>query len=384
VSGNLASLLCALNDIASSPDFPAEARGKASGLVAAMTDFRFILTAHVYLRIFKVTTPLSKYLQTQGLDYIAASTMATRTTLQLEEISRDFEETFEAAKGYVRKANIDIEALCEEGQQMPVISSELQRNRVKRKKRMFDEATEDEIPENPLDHFRITVHNRIFDVTTAALRRAFEKFPEVAADLSLLHPAQFPVARDAGIPSSAFECLSKLAARMDPSLTKSTIQDEYVDFANKWNLLKNCNPVPNTMLGVVSGHGNEADASDSDMGDEGIAPHTQTGGKPCTGCQLCVFRVLVKYRLYCEAYSHLYLAYKVALSLSCTQVACERCFSKLKFLKNRLRSRLTEEHLEAMMLMSVERDVLAAITNEEVLAEICRENEHLADLLCFG
>lgn len=47
--------------------------------------------------------------------------------------------------------------------------------------------------------------------------------------------------------------------------------------------------------------------------------------------------------------------------LSVSQVACERTFSTLKFVKNRLRTTLTQEHLEAFMLMSTEKETRDAV-----------------------
>ncbi|KAL4084758.1 hypothetical protein QTP88_027669 [Uroleucon formosanum] len=49
-------------------------------------------------------------------------------------------------------------------------------------------------------------------------------------------------------------------------------------------------------------------------------------------------------------------------------VACERSFSILKYLKNRLRSTLNESKLEAFMIMSIEKDTLFKINTDEVIA----------------
>lgn len=57
-------------------------------------------------------------------------------------------------------------------------------------------------------------------------------------------------------------------------------------------------------------------------------------------------------------YSNLYIAYKYLITLSCTQVSCERVFSKLKIVLNRLRPLLGQEKLDAFILLSVEADLL--------------------------
>ena len=58
--------------------------------------------------------------------------------------------------------------------------------------------------------------------------------------------------------------------------------------------------------------------------------------------------------------------YKILLTLSFTQVACERVFSNLKIVKSRLRSLLGQELLESFLLMNVEWKFLSEITNHEI------------------
>ena len=58
--------------------------------------------------------------------------------------------------------------------------------------------------------------------------------------------------------------------------------------------------------------------------------------KRCLMCPICVYLMLERYNLFSEAYENFELAHKYLFTLSSTQVACERSFSTLKFIKNRL------------------------------------------------
>ena len=71
--------------------------------------------------------------------------------------------------------------------------------------------------------------------------------------------------------------------------------------------------------------------------------------------------------MYCKSYPLQYQAYKVILTLSLTQVACERTFSKLEYVKNRLKSQLSEDRLDSLLLTCVERDILARVSNDMVI-----------------
>ena len=98
-------------------------------------------------------------------------------------------------------------------------------------------------------------------------------------------------------------------------------------------------------------------------------------------CCLCAYLCLVKYGLYCSSYSTLTIAYKFLLTLSCTQVCCERSYSILKFIKSRLRSTLSADNLEAYMLMCMEKRVLMELDNKAIVDAFGQSSKELARLL---
>ena len=63
--------------------------------------------------------------------------------------------------------------------------------------------------------------------------------------------------------------------------------------------------------------------------------------KSCKDCAVCCYRILKKFKLYADAYNSIFTCYQYLLTLPITQVTCERCFSKLKFIKNSLRSTMS-------------------------------------------
>jgi len=60
-----------------------------------------------------------------------------------------------------------------------------------------------------------------------------------------------------------------------------------------------------------------------------------------------------------EIFPHMYTALSIAVTLpvSSSSTSPERAFSKLNLIKNRLRSTMNEERLEALMIMSCELDL---------------------------
>ena len=92
---------------------------------------------------------------------------------------------------------------------------------------------------------------------------------------------------------------------------------------------------------------------------------------------------LVQYNLFSGAYEHISLAYKYLLTLSTTQVACERSFSTLKYVKNRLRSTLSADNLEAFMLMAIEKDILTTLDVDTIIKTVSENSALLRSELFF-
>lgn len=72
---------------------------------------------------------------------------------------------------------------------------------------------------------------------------------------------------------------------------------------------------------------------------------------------------------------------KFLLTLSITHVACEHTFSTLKFIKSRLRSTLSQDHLEAFMLMATEKDVIMHLDTDTVINRVAEQTALLTKLL---
>lgn len=56
--------------------------------------------------------------------------------------------------------------------------------------------------------------------------------------------------------------------------------------------------------------------------------------------------------------------------LPSTQVKCERDFSKLKLIKNRLRSTLTEKSLENVMIISTQSNMFKNVDLDQIINEL--------------
>jgi len=67
--------------------------------------------------------------------------------------------------------------------------------------------------------------------------------------------------------------------------------------------------------------------------------------------------------------------YKILLTLPVTTASVDRGFSKLSLVKTKLRSTMGQERLEALLLSSVEKDVLLELNNAELVACFASKTE---------
>lgn len=91
-----------------------------------------------------------------------------------------------------------------------------------------------------------------------------------------------------------------------------------------------------------------------------------------------IFRVFVNNNLQ-SIFPNIYIFLKICLTLPIGSVATERSFSKLKIIKNRLRSTMANTRLEGLMTISCENDI--EINYDEVLDIFCKTSQHIFNAL---
>lgn len=129
------------------------------------------------------------------------------------------------------------------------------------------------------------------------------------------------------------------------------VQRQLIEFAQNYDAIADVCLVNNSQNSTF-----EDEISDNDEDSEKELKCAVNKVK-CKSCISCAFEFLYSLVIHTTDYNELYTIYKLVTTLAFTQVTCERSFSILKKIKNRLRSSLSDEKLEAFMLMSLERDM---------------------------
>ena len=362
----IVDVIIALNAIQCADHVTPAVKAKANGYLDSLLKFETILTAQVYLQVFSHTTPLSKYLQTVQLDLLTAQRMVDNLLENMHMLRDRFQDCYDAATTFVQWAN---DQLGEMNADL-VMEETLPRKRQRLHKCMDGEQCIDEVvsASDPVAKYRIEVYNRIVDTIVSSIQRRFDRSASstLYADLSLLHPRHFdqiPMA------SGSMEQLHKHLLRFDDDVTAEKLREELRSFREQWSTLNQS----------ISDAYTVQDYSDSE--DEPDGETSSNTCKTCKACPLCCYKVLLKLNLLTDAYKSIGLAYKLLLTLPVAQVACERSFSALKRIKTRLRSTMTQEHLEAFMLMSVEKEILTKLDTNSIIDDVAAKSSELRRLL---
>lgn len=132
---------------------------------------------------------------------------------------------------------------------------------------------------------------------------------------------------------------------------------------------------------TCNGFQDEDDVNEDDDDDCNFSEKEKSASSACKKCFGCCFHLLYERNFHISAYCNLFLIYEYLLTLYFSQVSCERSFSKLKIIKNRLRSSMNQDCLEAFMLMSVERELLDVVKFDRVFNALVSDSAELKRLL---
>jgi hypothetical protein len=84
------NLIIALSKISSKKSFAPDIRIKASNLLKALLKYETILIAHIFMKIFSITSLLSRYLQTSGLDILKYIQIVEVSLIELKKKSKEY------------------------------------------------------------------------------------------------------------------------------------------------------------------------------------------------------------------------------------------------------------------------------------------------------
>lgn len=238
---------------------------------------------------------------------------------------------------------------------------------------MPGEQAKDERSNIPVyDRFKIETYNYIHDIIANSLNKRFINNSELLKDCICLDPKNFINIKN-DIPANSLLEISRLT-----NIDRNTLAEELQQFAIQFDsITKTFKNTFYTNDFQFSNHENEHDFDEES--ENKLYNEPSNNCRTCNNCLRCAFNILYEIIHQSGCFNNIYLAYKFILTLPCTQITCERTFSKLKNIKTKLRSTITQDIMESMLLLNIERDIV--IDKETVINSIAKSSKELTNLL---
>lgn len=190
--------------------------------------YELLLTALIYIQIFKIVGPLFRYLQTSEIDLIKSQELVNKALHNLKQIQRGMEDVKSEADKFITI----IEEIFEDKLNMDiVIEKEYPKIRCRYRKKMADEMTLDQSILDAEEKFTVEVHNIIFDKTISCMEERFSSNKKLYCDIVCLSQNNFKDFHDKELPSNILLKLSKVLKKFDVNLAHAKLLNELLNFS---------------------------------------------------------------------------------------------------------------------------------------------------------
>lgn len=306
---NIHNALIELSETTNDPKIKSEAQSLAEyGM-----NFEFILATVVWYELLSAINKVSKSLQSIGTDL----SMAMSLLSGLEKFLKEFRKN-----GFATSKKTASE-ICEENDISPVFKE----TRTRKRKRLHDYEGEDSTVNDPENNFYINYFLCIVDKGIVSVQERFKQISEHHSNFGFLYDFQ-------KLKSMPDEELEKCCNDLDHLLRDGDNRDIHgVELYEEIKLLRN-----------ISG----------------------TDATPSFSTPLECLNILHKMP---DSFPNLAIALRILLTIPVTTASAERSFSKLKIIKNYLRTTMKEERLSNLTVLSIEHDICESLDYEELINE---------------
>jgi len=344
---------------------------ECNGLIGYLQSFDFLLTANIFKNIFDFIEPVSKALQAHDNDIIMGMDMLTKAekNIKLLRMDAEFQKIHNSTKLYAEENNYSNELTAFNG-------SVRRRRRVPRQ---HDEISQDEVFNDPIQSYKINTYFVILDIILAELKTRFnDNYVNVAKDLSLLTPkCVLSMMKKTNIPTDAFISICNIYK----ILIREDIIREYQQFIKSKIDILHLGVMPEYLHPQIlfEESNDESDKSEDDENEVESKIITSKNLQDSMSI-IKMFDIFIKTGLV-SVFPNLFIVLKIGVTLPISSASPERSFSKLKIVKSRLRSTMTQNRLEDLMIISCETDI--GVDTEKVIDNFASRSLVLTKALTY-
>jgi len=365
------SIIKTLEDIRTM-EGPSDAKTGAtcSGLLSYLKSNEFVFTAFLFKKLFDILEPLNKTLQTKDLDLFTATTLidSVKNKINLlnnRETNNNFNAIILEVKNFSKNSKVEFTPL-------PTI-------RKRKVPKRSGELCNDEPITDPKQKFKTDCFFVAIDQVQNELNERFSTNKTgLLNDISLISKRRILEVRSNpnSLPKDAFNVVCNIYFKY---LNHEKLVNDYIRFAANIIEIEQSNTLPEYLHpvdendeGEITDQDNNSDF-DLELNDDYDHNNTSSVSSAAE-----IFKMFYVSKL-SGVFPNLYILLKIAITLPVTSVTTERSFSKLKLVKTKLRTTMSEDLLESLMTITCEPDV--NIDTDNIIDNFSRKSKSLTKAL---
>jgi len=289
-------------------------RDEANALIKNMEKIEFIVCLVFWERLLGSVNSASKELQSENMDLSTAARLLSIALRELELLRASWDSVLMTAN-----ALADSWKIC----------TEFGSSRKKTVKKFFDELASDERIEDPQKAFQVKIFYATIDKAIMQIKERFVGQKNVEEVFSFLFPYNLVKQNDAEIDLAAGKIVASYGEHFDEDLKR-----EVRSFKNEF----------------------VKELKDKDVKTVSDA-----------------LKILIKARIV-SSFPQLFRLLILFLTIPVTVANAERSFSKLKLIKSYLRSSMSQDRLDGLAMLAIERDSITADIREKTVKDFSQQN----------
>ncbi|XP_050065941.1 uncharacterized protein LOC126555011 [Aphis gossypii] len=336
----------------------------ANGLISYFLSFRFVLTAFCFKILFDILDPLNKAFQESDIDLLTATDLIFSARYDLKQNINDniFQNTVNNAKAFINASDREFEEL-----------KQIRPIRIPRKHDQNGKCSDNPIID-PLLKMKVETFNVILDTTLSTLESRFnDEHIGILRDISLFSKKRI---EEININVNKFPIDGfNVFCSTYTIISQEDLKTEYLQFVKIFKILNNNIDLPHALHQT---HNFDEDEKLTSSSSDEELPTKRKQEMQNAGSINHVFKVFCAANMN-SVFPNLYIAFKITVTLPVSSASTERSFSRLKLLKTRLRTSISQNRLENLLIISCENDIV--VDKDEVVKKFAIKSKVLTKLL---
>jgi hypothetical protein len=329
----------------------------ANGLLKSLNDVNVIFCFHLVKNVTTYTGPVSRLLQSTSLDLGMACSLIKSLKGNINKLrcsDSAFSELYEKCTAFCQLQHVEKEP-----------------KRVRKRRRLFDEVCDDEVVSDMERRLKCETFIPVLDILYTQLEDRFSE-GAVAILQDLNHFTAGELSREARPDITAHDIA---ALCQYYGFDNGTVANELNAFHHVFCAVKEHVSIADLLsTSVLPDH---SKASDSDSEEEETIDNDKLWKR---NNFIHPYRVLLEM----SGFSNLRSVYKVLLTLPITNTSAERSMSRVRLIKNRLRTTMSDDWFSGLMILSSEKDIVECLTAEDITKEFANLSIPLKNCFYFS